>query len=166
MSWAAKDDRALLFAARAKVHPDGESTGDEALQKYDSDRHGQEPLLAPQWRVLPHQPVVNRGLVEAVRFARREAVQRRTYCFFVGRLRGRSILGLLVVQRRCLCIICLYIFGVVSWTHFTRGARSHGCNSTVVGAKSRDLSAKAHPRANRTGSGAFRLIDSRVGQHL
>ena len=135
MSWAAKDDRALLFAARAKVHPDGESTGDEALQKYDSDRHGQEPLLAPQWRVLPHQPVVNRGLVEAVRFARREAVQRRTYCVFVGRLRGRAIRGLLVAQRRCLCVLCLHIL-FLAWSYFTHAAGSHGCDKTVVGAES------------------------------
>ena len=166
MSWAAKDDRALLFAARAKVHPDGESTGDEALQKYDSDRGGQEPVLPPRRRVRTNESVVNGSLVEAVRFASCEVVQRRTYCIVVGSLRGRAIRGLLVAQRRCLCAICLYILGVVSWTHFTRGAGSHGCDRTVVGAKSRDLSAKAHPRANRTGPSAFKLIDSRVGQHL
>ena len=118
-----------VFGARAKVNPDGESTGDEALQKHYSDRYSQEPVLPPRRRVRANKSVVNGSLVKAVRFTRREVVQRRTYCILVGSLRGRSILGLLVVQRRRLCVICLHILGVVSWAHL---ARSHAQSSRSV----------------------------------
>ena len=97
--------------------------------------------------------------MEAVRFASCEVVQRRRVrrCFEVANP------GLVVEQRRRLRVLCLDI-RCIARAHL---ARSHRCDSRdpccVVGG---ELSAKAHPRANRTGPSAFRWIDLVVGQHL
>ena len=62
-----------------------------------------------------------------------------------------------MVQRRhpeqrcfCLCVICLNIRCIARYAAITE-------KHCVVGG---ELSAKAHPRAHRTGPSAFRLIDS------
>ena len=88
-----------MLAARAKGNPVGESNSDEALQKYNSNRRSQEPVLAPRRRVRAYQPVVYCGLVKTGGLARREMVQRR----LIGRgLEGpnSSLDGLEVQQRR------------------------------------------------------------------
>ena len=93
-----------MLAARAKGDPVSKSNSDEALQKYDSNTSGQEPVLAPRRRVRAYQPVVYCGLVKTGGLARREMVQRR----LIGRrLEGpnSSLDGFEVQQRRFWCVL-------------------------------------------------------------
>ena len=94
-----------MLAARAKGNPVGKSNSDEALEKHDSDRRSQDPVLAPRRRVLALQPVVYCSLVKTGGLARREMVQRR----LIGRRLKRSHASLngLEVQQRCFCFWCV-----------------------------------------------------------
>ena len=66
-----------LFATRTHDNPDAKAAGDEALQEDYHDGRCQEPVPAPRRRVRSDQPIIDSGLVEARRLARREVVQRR-----------------------------------------------------------------------------------------
>ena len=66
-----------LFATRTHNNPDAKAAGHKALQKHNADTCGQEPVSAPRRRVRSDQPIIDSGLVEARRLARREVVQRR-----------------------------------------------------------------------------------------
>ena len=82
----------------------GEANSDEALQKHDSDRRSQEPVLAPRRRVRAYQPVVYCGLVKTGGLARREMLK----CRLIGRrLEGpnSSLDGFEVQQRRFWCVL-------------------------------------------------------------
>ena len=93
-----------MLAACGVGNPVGEANSDKALQKHDSDRRSQEPVLAPRRRVRADQPVVYCGLVKTGGLARREMVQRR----LIGRrLEGpnSSLDGFEVQQRRFWCVL-------------------------------------------------------------
>ena len=115
-----------MLAAGGVGNPVGEANSDEALQKHDSDRRSQEPVLAPRRRVRAYQAVVYCGLVKTGGLARREVVQRR----LIGRRlkRSHSSLDGLEVQQRRFCFWCV----LVCRAHF----EVHGLRAKVVRAQS------------------------------